>query len=154
MYSGDTSDFTLPEDDSRLLSESLYLPSSSANSSRTGPGGDDLSLSELSLADRPPPGGPIHRRPFSLLAPPPEDDSAVDDEDLPEGESLDATMTPEDIENARRAAAKTREEKLQHDLYILKKLNAAFEVYKGALSETKSSTEVCLLLLRCSRIMN
>ena len=77
-----------------------------------------------------------------MLAPPP-DESAVTDDDAEEGEGgMDATMTQEDLEKARRIAVKTREEKLQHDLFMLKKLNSAFEVHKDALRETKSSTEV------------
>ena len=66
------------------------------------------------------------------------------DEDGQDDAELDGTMTQEDIEKAKRLAAKTREEKLQHDLFVLKKLNAAFEVYKEALKETKSSTDVSL----------
>lgn len=141
-----SSDFHFSESGSRLLSESLL---GSSSSSRTGHGGDDLSLSELSVHDRPsqPP-----RRKFSLFAQPPSldqaDDSALADEEVDNEElgeaGLDETMRPEDIEKAQRAAAKSREEKLQSDLYILKKLNAAFDVYKDALRETKSSTDVSL----------
>jgi hypothetical protein len=40
-------------EDSRLLSESASLPSTSGVSSHTGPGGNDLSISELSLSGRP-----------------------------------------------------------------------------------------------------
>ncbi|KAI0645647.1 hypothetical protein C8Q79DRAFT_910869 [Trametes meyenii] len=126
---------------SNLLSEPT--PDISSSSSRTGHGGDDLSLSELSLSERAKPGA-AHRRPFSLLArPQTPDESAVADEDAEDddGAHADETMTQEDLEKARRLAAKTREEKLQHDLFVLKKLNAAFEVYKDALRETKSSTD-------------
>ncbi|KAI0328650.1 hypothetical protein GY45DRAFT_1254548 [Cubamyces sp. BRFM 1775] len=140
MDSFDLSDFQMPQSGSRLLSEPT--PDISSSSSRTGPGGDDLSLSELSLSERTQPKA-ARRRPFSLLAPPP-DESAVADEDAEDGQDdaeLDGTMTQEDIEKAKRLAAKTREEKLQHDLFVLKKLNAAFEVYKEALKETKSSTD-------------
>ncbi|KAH9949592.1 DASH complex subunit Duo1-domain-containing protein [Amylocystis lapponica] len=145
MDSPNISDFAL-NSGSRLLSESSLLPGSSSNSSRTGHGGDDLSLSELSLQDRPH-AGPIRRRPFSLLAPPPDEPSIADEsavaEDAEQDEEgvVDHTMTQEDVEKARKLATKTREEKLQHDLFILKKLNSAFEVYKEALRETKSSTE-------------
>ncbi|CCM01150.1 uncharacterized protein FIBRA_03198 [Fibroporia radiculosa] len=136
---------------SRLLSESSILHNSSSDSLRTGPGGDDLSLSELSLSDRPPPGPP--RRPkFSLLARPSQqeldiaDESGVSDDvdvDVDVGQEgvFDQTMRQEDIEKTQRTAAKSREERLQHDLFILKKLNSAFETYKDALRETKSSTE-------------
>ncbi|EMD37353.1 hypothetical protein CERSUDRAFT_123346 [Gelatoporia subvermispora B] len=133
---------------SRLLSESSLLQNSSASSSRTGHGGDDLSLSELSLQDRPQPT--LKRRPFSLLAQPAplrrvdhaEGDPLVEEDEPAEGDTgLDHTMTQEDVEEAKKMAARTREEKLQHDLFILKKLNAAFDVYKDALREAKSSTE-------------
>lgn len=143
---------------SRLLSESSILHSSSSGSSRTGPGGDDLSLSELSLSDRPLPGPP--RRPkFSLLARPLQqepglvDDSAVADDDAEPSEEgiIDRTMTQEDVEKTKRLAAKSREERLQHDLFILKKLNSAFETYKDALRETKSSTEVSSALDKSER---
>ena len=41
-----------------------------------------------------------------------------------------------------RKAARTREEKLQNDLFLLKKLNGAFSLYTDALRATQSSTEV------------
>lgn len=41
-----------------------------------------------------------------------------------------------------RKAARTREEKLQNDLFLLKKLNSAFSLYTDALRATQSSTEV------------
>lgn len=143
-----SSDFHLSESGSRLLSESFLAPSSSLP--RTGHGGDDLSLSELSIHDHEPPL-PQHagRRKFSLFAQPPSpeqgDESAVADDEAEEdlgAVAADQTMRPEDVERAQRVAAKSREEKMQSDLYILKKLNSALEVYKDALKETKSSTEV------------
>lgn len=146
MDSPNISDF---QGGSRLLSESSLLPSTSSSSLRTGPGGDDLSLSELSLPEHPGPG--LHkRRPFSLLAqprlpdPPDKYESAIvdDDADLNAEGAIDHTLTQEDVEKVKRLAAKTREEKLQHDLFILKKLNGAFGMYKEALKECKSSTEV------------
>ncbi|KAI0745841.1 DASH complex subunit Duo1-domain-containing protein [Earliella scabrosa] len=141
MDSFNLSDIPMPASGSRLLSEPTPDISSSS-SSRTGPGGDDLSISELSLSDRPQ-SKSARRRPFSLLAQPQSpDESAIADEDEEGGDgALDATMTQEELEKARRIAAKTREERLQHDLFVLKKLNSAFEVYKDALRETKSSTD-------------
>ena len=141
MDSFDLSNIDMPASGSRLLSEPT--PDISSSSSRTGHGGDDLSLSELELSDRPQ-SKSARRRPFSLLAQPQSpDESAVADEDAEEAEGgPNETMTQEEIEKARKVAAKTREEKLQHDLFVLKKLNSAFEVYKDALRETKSSTEV------------
>ncbi len=145
MDSFDISDFQMPASGSRLLSEPTPDISSSS-STRTGPGGDDLSISELSLSDRAH-SKSARRRPFSLLAPR-TDESAVTDDDVEEGEGgIDETMTQEDLEKAKRLAVKTREEKLQHDIFMLKKLNSAFEVYKDALRETKSSTDVSVWLL-------
>ena len=148
-YADISSDFVVDESGSRLLSESLVHPSTSARSISTGHGGDDLSLSELSLDD-PPQAQPYRRRPFSLLAQPRHisDDqdedggSAFVDDHEGYAEEPNATYMAEDAEKVRRDAIKTREEKLQSDLFILKKLNAAFEVYKDALRETKSSTEM------------
>jgi len=40
-----------------------------------------------------------------------------------------------------RKAARMREEKLQNDLFLLKKLNGAFSLYTDALRATQSSTE-------------
>ena len=145
MEYADSSDFTIPSNDSNILSQSLLLPSSSSNasdSSKAGPSDPDLSLSELSLTDR---IQPARRRPFSLLAQPRDESIDPDEEeDLGENDGLDQTMKQPDTENARKEAAQTREEKLQQDLFILKKLNAALDVYKGALRETKSSTEVLI----------
>lgn len=41
-----------------------------------------------------------------------------------------------------RKAARAREEKLQNDLFLLKKLNSAFTLYTDALRTTQSTTEV------------
>ena len=111
MDSFDLSNIDMPASGSRLLSEPT--PDISSSSSRTGHGGDDLSLSELELSDRPQ-SKSARRRPFSLLAQPQSpDESAVADEDAEEGEGgPDETMTQEEIEKARKVAAKTREEKI------------------------------------------
>lgn len=146
-YADLSSDFVVDESGSRLLSESLVYSSASSRSVSTAPGGEDLSLSELSLTDPPQTQG-YRRRPFSLLAQPLlpntpragyESAIAEDEED---GEGLNETVMPEDTEKVKRLAERTREEKLQSDLFILKRLNTAFDVYKEALRETKSSTEV------------
>lgn len=47
-----------------------------------------------------------------------------------------------------RKAARTREEKLQNDLFLLKKLDGAFSLYTDALRTTQSSTEVSLCSLQ------
>ncbi|KAJ3476413.1 hypothetical protein NLI96_g11170 [Meripilus lineatus] len=142
MDYNDSSDFTIPSQESNILSQSLLMPSSSSNtsSSSTASAGADLSLSELSLVDRP---ETVRRRPFSLLAQPlASEESAIAEEDDDDG--LDETMRVQNAEAARKEAAKTREAKLQQDLFILKKLNAVLETYKGALRETRSNTEVLI----------
>lgn len=50
-------------------------------------------------------------------------------------------------EEARRRAEKIREDKLQSDIFILKKLNAAFEQFNGALDEAGSANHVRLTLI-------
>ena len=100
MDSFDLSNIDMPASGSRLLSEPT--PDISSSSSRTGHGGDDLSLSELELSDRPQ-SKSARRRPFSLLAQPQSpDESAVADEDAEEGEGgPDETMTQEEMEKAK-----------------------------------------------------
>jgi len=72
---------------------------------------------------------------------------AVDDErdevEVEEGlhEEDDGEDEEAQIRRARKAA-RTREEKLQNDLFLLKKLNSAFSLYTDALRATQSSTEV------------
>ena len=139
MDSSDLSSaFNIPESGSQLLSESLLHSRSHTSSSI-----DDLSLADLSLTERP----RVARPKFSLLAQPrlhdpSQDESAVVIDEEEEENPLDHTLTPEEAEKARKLAAKTREEKLESDLFILRKLNTAFSVYHEALKETKSSTEV------------
>ena len=131
MDSSDFSHISLPSQD-RLLSESLIFGSRSSE-----PDNSDLLLSDLSIK----PDRAREKRPFSLLARPLADETVILDDEQ-QGDA-NTTMTQEDMENAKRQAARTREEKLQHDLFVLKKLNSAFEVYKGALQEAKSATDVC-----------
>ncbi|TDL24260.1 hypothetical protein BD410DRAFT_838299 [Rickenella mellea] len=138
-------------DESALLHTS-YAPNNVA----------DLSLSELSLNDPPTPQpGPSNppRPKFSLLAQPrllilddlednadgrsePLNLNLVEEEDE-EGEHEEESdeKKAEDAENRRRVAARTRQERLQHDLFVLQKLNAAFSVYNSALRDTRSATE-------------
>ena len=142
------------EGDSHLLSQSLPSPDPFDASSHihTGPGGADLSLSELSLSDKPySRDGPR----FSLLAPPPAPSRfSTDQSTIIEGEECeegDASVDSEhdDANNtmmARVDAEKAREEKLQSDLFVLKKLNASFAVLNDALRATQGATEVCLTL--------
>ncbi|KAG9316639.1 hypothetical protein JVU11DRAFT_2693 [Chiua virens] len=137
------------EEDSHLLSQSLPSPDSFDASSHifTGPGGADLSISELSLSDK------LSNRDgprFSLLAPPPAplrfsaDQSAIlEDEESEDGG--DSILTEHDDANntvmVRASVERAREEKLQRDLFVLKKLNASFAVLNDALQATKGATE-------------
>jgi hypothetical protein len=131
---------------SRLLSlESPLLPSESS-SSRTGPGGDDLSLSELSLSDY----NTIMKQPFSLLAKPDSDLSTPRrDNNIPsphltleKNQGDEELLDDEDSGKAQHQLSKNREDKLQSDIFILKKLNASFELFNDALRETGSAHDV------------
>lgn len=53
------------------------------------------------------------------------------------------TTLPQSDEQTKHQAAKLREEKLQRDLFILKKLNSSFALFNEALKDTKTGTEVC-----------
>ena len=137
------------------LADATYSLSGQASSS----GHDalaDLSLSELSINDRPEPQ--VHQ-PFSLLARPSvvppviavEDDVAEDDENV-EGDKTEVLPVedPErepaqDPEAARRSSAHAREERLKQDLFVLRKLNSAFSLYNDALGDAQSNSEVLQL---------
>lgn len=140
FYTMDSSDFSLPTPSgSRLLSDSsLVLPSHSSSFSNTGPGGDDLSLSELSIADR----TSLFSKPFTLLAEPSPPEKPAD---TPGNGSSD--VEPEQAADVngrsrRQVDEKQREEKLRSDLFILKKLNSAFSLFHEALDESGSANEV------------
>jgi len=65
------------------------------------------------------------------------------DEDEVEEALREAEGEDEEAQIRRaRKAARMREEKLQNDLFLLKKLNSAFSLYTDALRATQSSTEV------------
>ncbi|KAJ6586957.1 hypothetical protein DFH09DRAFT_1142095 [Mycena vulgaris] len=103
---------------SRLLSESASLPSSSSLSSHTGPGGNDLSISELSLSDRPA-------------------DWLID----AENNNGPVLRDPEELERIRKHSSKLRDDKLQNDAFILKKLNASLASFNEALGDVGSQNE-------------
>ncbi|KAF4599861.1 hypothetical protein EYR40_006965 [Pleurotus pulmonarius] len=140
--------FSLPGPSSsrRLMSESPLLPSRYSESD-TGPGGADLSISELSLSDR----DEISSRPFSLLArpdpvpstPPTKerelgDNSGEEEDPLDPDEEGDETI---DQDKIKRIASRTREEKLRSDIFILRKLNAAFAAFNEGLEDAGSANE-------------
>ncbi|KAF8556388.1 hypothetical protein OG21DRAFT_660696 [Imleria badia] len=143
-----SSSIPLGSEDSHLLSQSLPSPDPFDASSHihTGPGGADLSLSELSLSDKPySRDGPR----FSLLAPPPvpvrfSAEQSIIEECEEGGDTTGSVDEQDDANNTvieRVVTEKTREEKLQSDLFILKKLNASFAVLNDALQATKGATE-------------
>ncbi|KAF8161116.1 hypothetical protein B0H34DRAFT_367043 [Crassisporium funariophilum] len=89
------------------------------------------------------------RKPFSLLARSDPDlttptrhnrvenaEESFDNDD----EEVEADQTI-NLEVPRQQAAKLREEKLQSDVFILKKLNASFELFNDALQATGSANE-------------
>ncbi|KAJ8489160.1 hypothetical protein ONZ45_g13690 [Pleurotus djamor] len=138
--------FTMPRlpSSSRLMSESPLLRSHSD----TGPGGDDLSISELSISDRDELNMP---RPFSLLArserapaTPTREDEYNEGDSLEQGheddndEEADETI---DQEKIKRIMERSREDKLRSDVFILKKLNAAFAAFNEALEEAGLANE-------------
>ncbi|KDR75871.1 hypothetical protein GALMADRAFT_248606 [Galerina marginata CBS 339.88] len=106
---------------------------------------DDLSLSDLSLSDQ----TAIMKKPFSLLARVEQDIStptrskasspSLHDQDR--GDSDDEALDDVAVETRQIQAFKLREEKLQSDIFILKKLNASFELFNEALQETGSANE-------------
>jgi hypothetical protein len=139
MNSANSSDIPIPSSGSRLLSESSFLPTTS----HTGPGGLDLSLSELSITDHPSEA----LKPFSLISVlNPQRQFFKDDEENPfqDNGDVDAEKTKDnqDPETDKKLTEMSREEKLQHDLFILKKINASLAVYNDALSNVECANEV------------
>ncbi|KAI5120301.1 hypothetical protein M0805_005805 [Coniferiporia weirii] len=123
--------------------DSHYLAGSQiGDASYDGPEDADLSLSELSLNEKPgPPAGPS--QPFSLLArpsQPPEPDIAELQDDI-EDEVGNETELPRDEEAMALSMARTREDRLGQDLFVLRKLNSGLAMYNDALGDTRSSAE-------------
>lgn len=94
------------------------------------PDDHDLSISELSLSDQ-------TLKPFSLLAPPAPPEPDIDTEEPEEPEEPVS-------QQSQRQSAKAHEEKLQSDIFILRKLNASFELFNEALQDTGSANQVIL----------
>ena len=117
----------------RLLSESPLIGRSNH---------PDLSSSDLlSVHDL-----PQRDRSQSHAAEDERDEGEVEEGLREDGEGGEGEEEEEEDEEAEirraRKAARTREEKLQNDLFLLKKLNGAFSLYTDALRATQSSTEV------------
>lgn len=144
LSSADTPSFT----GSSILRQSPLF-----RSTHTGPGGADLSLSELYISDRSEDG--TASKPFSLLPqrdahgrkPGHDESEAVYPQDNDEADNDDGTITNKGKKSLDEA--RTREERLQHDLFLLRKLNASFSLYNDALKDTKSSTEVLFRSFDC-----
>lgn len=109
----------------RLLSESPLIGRSSQ---------PDLSSSDLLSVHDLPQGNRSH------AADEEHEEDEVEKDLREEGDGEDEDEEAQ-IRRARKAA-RTREEKLQNDLFLLKKLNGAFSLYTDALRATQSSTEV------------
>lgn len=143
---------------SRLLSLESPLSPSESSSSRTGPGGEDLSLSELSLSDY----NTIMKQPFSLLAKPvpdlstPKRDTNIPSPHLTPEKSQCEEELLDDADSGRALQlSKNREDKLQSDIFILKKLNASFELFNEALRETGSAHDrVAIQLEQTDALLN
>jgi hypothetical protein len=115
----------------RLLSESPLVGSSSGGLDLSS--SDLISVHDLSRGDR-----------SQGEAGNDEDEVEKGEREEEEGEG-DGEDEEVQIRRARKAA-RTREEKLQNDLFLLKKLNSAFSLYTDALRTTQSSTEVSIRL--------
>ncbi|KAJ3775046.1 hypothetical protein FB446DRAFT_726585 [Lentinula raphanica] len=145
-----SSDLSFDASGSRLLSESPNLPSTSSSQA-------DLSISELSLLDRP---SSSSSKPFTLLAQPvtpvrphpsvsEEGDDCNPNNEDGEGETTqrqiniddDALSNAEEREQIKRTKAKLREDKLQSDIFVLRKLNAAFSSFNDALDGVGDANE-------------
>ncbi|KAF7376174.1 Sphingosine-1-phosphate phosphatase [Mycena sanguinolenta] len=95
---------------SRLLSETPLIPSGSSLS-YTEPGDNDLSISELSLSDK------------------------------PETANGAQSQHPEELEKISKHTSKVRDERLQNDAFVLKKLNAALSSFNDVLGDVASQND-------------
>lgn len=138
-------DINVPSGQSILGLESPNLPSETSSSFANQDG--DLDLSDLATPNQP------SMKPFSLLAraeadlsTPTRGKTSATGENITHDASEEAQAeegNEDDSAEAKRIqAAKLREEKLQSDLFILKKLNASFELFNEALHDTGSANEV------------
>ncbi|KAF9777731.1 hypothetical protein BJ322DRAFT_1095505 [Thelephora terrestris] len=123
----------LPIDqNARLLSESPLI----GRSSHSDIASSDLSVHDLPTRDRSQSGAVDDQREEDEVEEGPRGEGNEEEEGEEGGEDEEAQ-----IRRARKAA-RMREEKLQNDLFLLKKLNNSFSLYTDALRATQSSTEV------------
>ena len=134
----------------RLLSLESPVLSSINPYYNAGSGEEDLSLSELSLFDQ----TVILEQPFSLLARAESrprtptyntQPSSPDVHHQNDSEKTDDVFAKESPDKIHHQTVKQKEEKLQSDIFILKKLNASFGLINEALQETGSANQVSLL---------
>ena len=116
----------------RLLSESPLIGRS--NTDLGGSSSDLLTERDLPTGDRS----------QSHAVNDEQDEDEVEDALREEGDEGEGEDEEARVRRARKAA-RAREEKLQNDLFLLKKLNGAFSLYTDALRATQSSTEVSKL---------
>ena len=116
----------------RLLSESPLIGRSSHSDIHSS----DLSIHDLPAGDRGE-GQAVNDE---------HEEDEVEEDLRGEGDQGEEEEEGDEDEEAQirraRKAARTREEKLQNDLFLLKKLNNAFSLYTDALRSTQSSTDV------------
>lgn len=116
-------------------------PFSSAKRS-TEHGGEDLSLSELCLDSYDSQSRPEREEPFSLL---PGGRNIVENDSLADGTNLFTSETkPSEATDAsgKHPATTSRRDRLQRDLFVLKRLNASMSAYITALGGVSTATEV------------
>ena len=152
MQEADFSDDIHVPSTSRLMSESPMLPARTSTSYDD----PDLSISELSISDR----TAMQNKPFSLLAQPFTQAQEGEDENgvlAGEGEEKEqgATSEGDEVDEEERQATvkklvtRQREEKLQRDIAVLKKLNSAFTAFNNALDDVGSANTVKYYRYRC-----
>lgn len=146
-------DINVPSGQSILGLDSPSIPSEISSSFSNQDG--ELYLSDLASPDQ----TAIMKKPFSLLArveadlSTPSRGKASTAENITHETHEVPLLEDEDeddaLEQKQIQDAKLREEKLQSDLFILKKLNTAFELFNEALQDTGSANEVspCIIIL-------
>ncbi|KAL0072403.1 hypothetical protein AAF712_000166 [Marasmius tenuissimus] len=156
MQEADFSDDIRIPSTSRLMSESPMLPARTSTSYDD----PDLSISDLSISDR----TAIQSKPFSLLAQPLVQAHEEEDDGgslAAEGEEKEREVVSDGDEvdeeerraNAQRLVTRQREEKLQRDIAVLKKLNSAFTAFNNALDDVGSANTRISEQLRDTEIL-
>ncbi|GJJ06436.1 hypothetical protein Clacol_000628 [Clathrus columnatus] len=139
---------------SSILKES---PPFFSNRRNTGHGGEDLSLSELCL-DSDFSENLLEEKPFSLLPPQSRNNAQNNNHNLEAATQSTSDSNPINAIDASGKSTSTRsqrEEQLQRDLFVLKKLNASMSVYMNALKSVSTATENATLQMdRTEKLLN